>query len=137
MVFSVAALGVLNTMLMSVFERTRELGLMAALGLNPAQVMRLILTESILLAGIAVVLGGILGGALDWMLVVYGLDMSGGSSEGFSMQGMQFDPVIKGVVRPMGVVVTLACVFIVSVLAALWPAFRAARLRPVEAMRQV
>ncbi|MFT5684420.1 MAG: putative ABC transport system permease protein, partial [Myxococcota bacterium] len=77
-VFSVAALGVLNTMLMSVFERTRELGLMAALGLNPAQVMRLILTESILLAAIAVALGGVLGGVLDGLLVVYGIDMSGG-----------------------------------------------------------
>ncbi|MFT5682773.1 MAG: ABC-type lipoprotein release transport system permease subunit, partial [Myxococcota bacterium] len=62
---------------------------------------------------------------------------SGGGGEGFSMQGMQFDPVIKGVVRPIGVVATLACVFVVSVLAAFWPALRAARLRPVEAMRQV
>jgi putative ABC transport system permease protein len=136
-VFSVAALGVLNTMLMSVFERTRELGLMAALGLNPAQVMRLILTESVLLAAIAVVLGGLLGAVLDGLLVVYGLDMSGSGGEGFSMQGMQFDPVIKGVVRPVGVIATLACVFIVSILAAFWPALRAARLRPVEAMRQV
>lgn len=136
-VFSVAALGVLNTMLMSVFERTRELGLMAALGLNPGQVMRLILTESILLAAIAVALGGVLGGVLDGLLVVYGIDMSGGGGEGFSMQGMQFDPVIKGVVRPVGVLATLGCVFIVSVLAAFWPALRAARLRPVEAMRQV
>ena len=135
-VFSVASLGVLNTMLMSVMERTRELGLMQALGLSPQQVMRLVLIESVLLGVISCLLGALLGGVLDALLVVYGFDMSGGSGSAMDIQGATLDPVVHGVVRPEGVAVTLLCVFGVSVLAALWPAIRAARLRPIEAMRQ-
>ncbi|MFT4978155.1 MAG: putative ABC transport system permease protein [Myxococcota bacterium] len=136
-VFGVAALGVLNTMLMSVFERTRELGLMQALGLQPRHVMGLVLRESLLLGLLSCAIGGAIGGVLDTLLVVYGFDMSGGTGTGFDYQGASISPVIYGVVRPEGIVLTLGSVFIVSMLAAVWPALRAARLRPVDAMRQL
>lgn len=135
-VFSVASLGVLNTMLMSVMERTRELGLMQALGLSPGQVTRLVLIESILLGLLSCVLGGVLGGVLDGLMVVYGVDLSGGTGASMDIQGTTLEPVVYGVVRPEGVVATLVCVFAVSILASIWPAMRAARLRPVDAMRQ-
>ena len=135
-VFSVAALGVLNTMLMSVFERTRELGLLKSLGVTPGQVVQLVMIESFLLALLACALGGLLGGVLDWYIVVHGLDMSSGG-EGINYAGVTLDPVIHGEVRPGGIVLTLVSVVVVSVLAAIWPAYRAARLHPVEAMRQV
>lgn len=136
-VFGVAALGVLNTMLMSVFERTRELGLMQALGLQPRQVMGLVLRESLLLGVLSCALGGLLGGVLDYLFVVYGFDISGGSGSGLDYQGASLSPVIHGVVEPKKVALTLASVFLVSVFAAVWPALRAARLRPVDAMRQL
>lgn len=134
-VFSVAAFGVLNTMMMSVFERTRELGVLKAIGLRPGRLVVMIVLESVFLAGLAVALGLVLGGVLDALLVVYGLDLGGQMEDGFTFQGVTIDPVIHGVVRPAGIVWTALAVFVVSVLASLWPAWRAARLDPVHAIR--
>lgn len=135
-VFTVTALGVLNTMLMSVFERTRELGVLRALGLSRSRLMGLVVVESLLLAGVSCVGGLILGGALDAWLVVRGIDFSAGG-EGISFGGITFDPVIRGKVEPEGILLTLACVVLVSLIASIWPALRAAHLEPVEAMRQL
>jgi len=134
-IFVVAAFGVFNTMLMSVFERTRELGVLKALGLRPRSLVGLVVIESAFLATLACAAGLVLGALLDWYLVVYGLDFSGAGEEGITFSGMAFDPVFKGLVRLDGILVTLAAVFAVSILASLWPAFRAARLLPVEAIR--
>ncbi len=134
-VFTVASLGVLNTMLMSVFERTRELGVLRALGLARSRLMGLVIVESVLLATISSAGGLVLGGLLDLYLVTTGINMAG-NSDGVSFGGVTFDPIIKGDVQPGGIVLTLACVFVVSLLASIWPALRAANLEPVDAMRQ-
>lgn len=135
-VLSVAALGVLNTMLMSVFERIREFGVLRALGLGPGRLMSLVVLESLLLAGVASLMGLIMGGGLDLLLVEYGLDFSVDGGKGLTYAGITLDPVIHGVIRPQGIIITVASVFIVTLLAALWPALRASRLEPVEAMRE-
>lgn len=134
-VFGAAAFGVLNTMMMSVFERTRELGVLKAIGLRPASVVSLILWESVSLAALSLALGLGLGGLLDAYLVVYGFDMSGSAEEGFSFSGVMIDPVIHGEVRALGIVSVVVATVVVSVLASLWPAVRASRLDPVAAMR--
>jgi len=134
-VFAVAGLGILNTMLMSVFERTRELGVMKALGTRPGKVVALVLWESVLLAGLSVAGGLVLGGGLDAFLVVHGLSLTSTSGDRLSTGGVLFDPMIMGVVRADRIVFTVISLVVVSILAALWPAMRAARLRPVDAMR--
>lgn len=134
-IFAVASLGVLNTMLMAVFERTRELGLLKALGLTPFKITAMIVWEAIFLSLMASVLGGALGGLLDWYLVTTGLDFSV-NGEGFEQMGVAFDPIIKGQVKPKSIAIVLVMVFAISVLAALWPAARGALLRPVDAMRK-
>ncbi|MEQ1503253.1 MAG: ABC transporter permease [Myxococcota bacterium] len=134
-VFSVAALGVLNTMMMSVFERTQELGVLRALGLRPGRLVVLILVESVFLASLACAIGLTLGGLLDLYLVVHGVDFSAAISS-FDFGGFSLDPVVHGAVHPDGIVVVTVAVFVVSILASVWPAVRAARLRPVEAIRQ-
>lgn len=136
-VFSVAGLGVLNTMLMAVFERTRELGVLRALGLTPGQLLRLVLIESVLLTAVAGIFGLLLGGVLDYWVITEGLDFSTGDGKGLVYQGITLDPRIKGQFNLDGVVLTVAVMFSISVLAAVWPAVRAARLRPVDAMRHV
>jgi ABC-type lipoprotein release transport system permease subunit len=134
-VFTAAAFGVLNTMMMSVYERTRELGVLKALGLKPLRIVALIVVESALLAAVAAFLGLVLGGLLDLYLVVYGFDLSASVEEGFSFSGVMLDPVIRGSVRPVTIVYVILAVFVVSIGASLWPAVRASRLQPVEAMR--
>ena len=134
-VFGAAAFGVLNTMMMSVFERTRELGVLRALGIRPGRLVWLILIESFFLAGLSAVIGLMIGGVLDWYIVVHGLDFSSAGEDGFSFSGIVLDPIIYGVVRPISIAYIVVAVFVVSVLSSLWPALRAARLRPVEAIR--
>lgn len=135
-VLSVAALGVLNTMLMSVFERMREFGVLRALGLAPRQLVVLVVLESMLLATVATGMGLLMGGVLDYLLVTYGIDFSVDGGKGISMAGMTLDPVIKGLVRPQGIIITVVSVYLVTLVAAIWPAVRAARLEPVQAMRE-
>ncbi len=131
-VFFLAGFGVLNTMLMSVFERTRELGVMMALGTRPRDVVRLILMEGFLLSVMGVILGGILGGGLTYWLVTEGIDLGYGD---FEMSGVVFPNRLKGVFHPNQATSVFASMMVISVLAALWPAWRASKLEPVDAMR--
>jgi ABC-type lipoprotein release transport system permease subunit len=135
-VFGAAAFGVLNTMTMSVFERTRELGVLLAIGLRPYQMVAMIVLESVGLAAVAAAIGLALGGSLDLYLVRHGLDFTDaiGGKE-LSVAGVLLDPVIHGAVEPRSLVVIVGAVFVVAIGASLWPAFRAARLQPVDAMR--
>ena len=134
-IFSVAGLAILNTNLMTVFERTRELGVLRAIGMTRARMMALVILESVLLSAVAVVLGLALGGFLDWLLVTYGFPYEV-DGKGLSWQGVTFPTRFYGSVRPYPFVVTTVFVFFVAVAASVWPAARAALLRPVEAMRE-
>lgn len=135
LVFSVAVFGVLNTMLMSVFERTRELGVLKALGLRPRHIVAMVIYESVFLAGVSVALGLVVGGVLDALLVVYGLDLGAQMEGGMTFNGVVIDPHVYGEVRPEGVILTAVAVFLVSIVASLWPAWRAARLDPIKSLR--
>jgi ABC-type lipoprotein release transport system permease subunit len=134
--FSVAGLGVLGTMLMSVFERTRELGVMRSLGMTRLRMMAMILLESVLLCAVASVLGLVFGGFLDWLLIEYGFPYATADGEGVSFMGVTFPPRFYGILRVEPIVITVVFMHVVAFLAALWPALRVARLRPVEAMRE-
>lgn len=134
-VFAVAAFGVLNTMLMSVFERIRELGVMRALGLGPGQIVRLVVAESVFLTVAGGLVGVVLGLGLDWLLVRYGIDLTG-FTKGFSMVGITYEPVLRGEIQPGRIVDVLVGLFVVALAASFWPALRAARLNPVQAMRE-
>ena len=128
-----AAFGVLNTMLMAVFERTHELGVLASLGLRPRQLLGMVVTES---AGLAVVgLGAGFGlGALGMAyLSHHGIDLSR-FTEGVTVAGVLFDPVLRGAWNWRGTARVALALALITVLAGLVPAVRAARLRPVEAL---
>ncbi len=133
-VFAVASFGVLNTMMMSVFERTRELGVLKAIWLRPTQMVSMVLWESLFLALLSGGIGLGFGAFLDYLVVVYGFDMSAGG-EGFEMMGVKLDPVIYGEVTPFSVWAPIVALIGVSVAASVYPAWRAARLQPVEAIR--
>jgi ABC-type lipoprotein release transport system permease subunit len=135
-VMGVAALGILNTMLMSVLERTRELGVLRAVGLTRAKMMGLVVIESVQLAVVATIAGLGLGGVLDWLLVEYGINYATGDGQGMTWSGIVFDPRIKGSVQLDPIITIVVMLFFVTVVASLWPAWRAARLKPVDAMRE-
>ena len=116
----VGALGVFNTLTMSVIERTQEIGMLRAVGMTRRQVVQMILAE----AGILGIFGGILGLATGYILarvLFTGMTVMSGYSLTFVM------PVD-------GFAVTLLAALIVSQLAALFPARRAARIKILEAV---
>ena len=132
-VLILAALVVLNTMLMSIYERTRELGVMLAVGVRPRTVSALVIVEALYLATIAAVIGVMIGLSLDYLLITYGLDFSV-NGEGLSYGGVRLSPRLYGVFEPRAIFISVIALYVVTTLAALWPAWRAARLEPVDAI---
>jgi ABC-type antimicrobial peptide transport system permease subunit len=127
------AVVLLNAMLMSVFERIKEFGVLKALGISPGAVLKLIYVESMLQVALAVGIGVVLVAPTLWYLSTEGINM--GSLAGTDMMGMVFMGTWYAVVSPLVFAQPiLMTVFVVS-LAVLYPAAKAARIRPVEAMR--
>jgi putative ABC transport system permease protein len=132
-VLAVVAIGVMNTLMMSVMERTRELGIMMALGTRPRAIVTLVLYESLVLALVGILAGLALGLPVVQYLGVRGLDLSRYAS------GLQSIPGLTGIIYPVFIPANLVRPALVllglSVLAALYPAWRAARLQPADAIR--
>jgi ABC-type lipoprotein release transport system permease subunit len=132
-VYLAIAILILNAMLMAVFERIRELGVLKALGFSPTALLGLVLLESAIQTLLAIVVGLALGIPGILYLSRVGIDL--GMLAGTSIMGIAMDPIWRAAVNP-GVFVTpvLMLTFIV-LLAVIYPAGKAAMLRPVEAMR--
>lgn len=134
-VFAVVALGVANTMLMSVLERTREFGLQLALGTQPAQVVRTVLYESLLLALLGLALGVAIGAAIVAYYDRVGFDLTAYSA------AMKSVPGLTGVIHPKIAVsaiwLPILALLATSLVAALYPAWRAVRLDAIKALRHV
>ncbi len=133
-IMAIAGMTVMNTMLMAVFERIREFGVLKSIGMRPRQVFGLIVIEALLLGVLAAIFGGAVGLGLEHYLVVHGLDLSGVTG-GFSMQGTFINPVWKAVFSLQGVLIPMVMVSVVCLLVSFYPAIKAGRLKPVEAMR--
>jgi len=133
-IFALAAMTVMNTMLMAVFERTREFGVLKAIGMKPGQVFWLIVFETLALAVIAVLIGGAGGLALNHWAVVTGIDLSRWTG-GFTYQGTFINPVWHAAHSVKVIAVPMIMVQVVCLLVSIFPAARAGRLKPVSAMR--
>ncbi len=132
----VVAFGILNTVLMSVLERTREFGVVLALGLAPSALFRLIYLESLLLAGVGLVVG--LGIAIPLVLwfVAHPIELAG-TQMGGAIELLGFEPVLTWKLKPLNPIGSTLTIFGVAALAALYPAYKASRSRPVDALRSL
>ena len=131
-IYLVVIILLVNATLMAVFERIRELGVLKAIGVGPGHIMGLVLLEGGLQAAMAVVIGLALSVPGLLYLTRYGLDLSG--LGGTSFAGIAFDPVWRGVVTPTTIVAPVITLLFMVGVAVLYPALKAARLKPVEAM---
>jgi putative ABC transport system permease protein len=126
------AFSVLNTQTMSVLERTREFGIVMALGLRPGRLGRLVLLESAFMGAMGGVAGIVLGG-----LVTLYFSTNGLTYPGLEEMAAQFN--LPGRMHPAVTVPSLVLgplvVFLFTLLASIYPALRLNALRPVEAMR--
>jgi len=123
----VASIGIMNTMLTSVMERTREIGIMKAIGADNKDVMLIFIIEGMLVS--------IVGGVIGLLLGVFGsqgitsLLSSGGMMGGGG--GMSFSPIIS----ISSIILAIGVSLIVGIFSSLYPAWKAARMSPIEAVR--
>lgn len=132
-VILIATLGIVNTMLMSVFERVREIGTLMALGMTPGEIRVLFLLESAILGAAGGLMGIGIGGALLKYFSVVGITITQASQFVNAPIGTTFYAEFSW--GMLGMFFVLAQV--VAVLAALYPAYIASKQEPVQALRHV
>jgi len=133
--FLLAVMGIMNTMLMAVFERTRELGMLMSVGMRPVQVVGLVLAEATGLAVVSLVLGAALGAPLLWYLQAHGLEVGGAANE-IAVAGVPVGHLWYGRQDFSAYSQAALGLAITAVVSALYPALRAAHYRPTEALRK-
>lgn len=131
------AAGIMNTMLMSVLERTKEFGVLLAIGMSPIKLVYLVLWESIWLGLLGLMLGIMI--CIPWYYYMdrVGIDFSQLMGENASVAGVAIDPVIHLKLYPETVTTILVGVFLFTLLASLYPAIRAGRTLPLEALKEL
>ncbi len=133
--FVVISVGILNTVMMSVFERVREFGVMMALGVKPRQVVRLVVQEAAVLALMGIALGALLGSVSTIAFAYTGINLSRYAA-GASALGIT-TTVIHPELTTRNLIFSDLSVLAVVLLVALYPAAKAASLKPVEAIRHI
>ena len=135
-VVAMACIGILNLMMMAVFERTREMGVLAALGMKDRQVMGLFLLEGAMIGAV----GAALGCTLGWLAMLAfnlsgGYDMSSFTSAGeiYALMGDAFYATID----PVSIVQMGLLLVVMAVLASLIPAWQASRKEPAESLHHI
>jgi ABC-type lipoprotein release transport system permease subunit len=134
-VILIASIGILNLMMMATFERTREMGVLAAMGLKNGQIMALFLLEGALIGIVGAVVGCILGSLLVAWIGQVGIDYSSASGMGemTALMGDRLYPKVT-VTSVIGRGVVVA---VIATLASLYPAWQASRKEPAEALHYV
>ncbi len=125
--------GIVNTMLMSVLERIKELGMLMAVGMNKKRVFSMIMLETVFLS----LVGAAAGLVITWLLILYtgktGLDMSALYGEGFEVMGFSAKIFPK---LEFGSIVEISVMIILTgILASIYPARKAMKMNPAEALR--
>jgi ABC-type lipoprotein release transport system permease subunit len=134
-IIMIAGVGILNLLLMAIYERTREIGLMGALGLKPRQIAALFILEGGMIGLVGAVAGAAVGMTLNGVLGQVGLDYSGFADT------TDYMALISGRVYPSlglaGLPPRALTVLIISLLAAAIPAIEASRREPAQALHHV
>jgi len=132
-IYIAVAFGIANTMIMSVFERVRELGILKAVGTRPAQLFGLIIIESIFLAILGMVIGAIASGITLGLWARSGLDLSMFAT---GMEALGLGTVLYPVLTFENILGAVVMAVLITIISAIYPALRASRLLVVEALRR-
>jgi ABC-type lipoprotein release transport system permease subunit len=129
-ILAITATVVINTLIMAVYERTREIGILSAIGMRSRSIMGVFFIESAIIAVGGIIIGWILGGMVVAYLTKFGFYIGNFGLTGFTTS----DTIHAYLTVAKGISMT-ALTFIVALLAAIYPAWLAARMEPVEALR--
>jgi ABC-type lipoprotein release transport system permease subunit len=128
-VLGITSTVVTNTLVMAVFERTREIGILAAIGMKGRGIMAQFLAEAALLATGGVIGGLIIGGAAVTYFTIYGIYIGD-----YGITGVLFEDRIYAHLTPENTINLAIVTYIITLIASLYPARLAARMEPVEAL---
>jgi ABC-type lipoprotein release transport system permease subunit len=131
----IVALAIVNTILMAVLARTRELGVLRALGLRRGDTATLVLLEGTLLTTVAGLVGALLGIVVSFGIFRHGLDFSAFYNGEMTAAGAIIDPVMIPLFRLDHMLQNVAWIVIIGIVASLYPAWRATRIEIAEAMK--
>lgn len=126
----IVAIGVLNTVLMSVLERTREYGVLKAIGTKPTQIFKLVLCEVAIISLASICVGALLGVLANFLLSIYGITLP----EEFTYGGVKFQTMYAEV-NARSLIIPAITVLLSALVVGLFPAIKAARIMPAKAMR--
>ncbi|MEE8319496.1 MAG: FtsX-like permease family protein [bacterium] len=131
----IVSIGVLNTVLMSVMDRKREIGILMAVGMKPGSVLRMILMETSLIAILGTIAGFILGYGIHFYFATQGLNLESFMGD-ISLAGTVIDPVYYSKMRPARILQICTVVILMTVSMGIYPAVKASKTEPVEAMEK-
>ena len=134
-IISLASLGMLNTMLMAVYERSHEFGILLAIGMKRRWLLLMVLIESFFLALVSAVAGSVIALIINNYFEKYGIDFSQAMPDGYDWAGMVFEPVMKGYLVATDLFYACLMMIVITMLASLIPSWRTVRLKPAEVMR--
>ncbi len=129
-ILAISASVIINTLIMSVYERTREIGILSAIGMRGGRIMMLFLAESSMLA-----VGGVIMGLIIGVLATLYFNINGFYIGDMGLNGMTIADTIYAKLTVDNLINLTIMTFVVTILAGLYPAVMASRMQPVEALR--
>lgn len=126
------AFGIINTMMMTILERTKELGMLMAIGMNRKRVFNMIMLETVFLT-----LVGAIAGMMSGWVIVEALGKTGihFSTWGEGFEAIGFAAIVYPVITPDFFIIITVMVIVTAIISSVWPARKALKLIPVEALR--
>ena len=134
-IVGLASLGMLNTMLMAVHERTHEFGILLSIGMSRWWLLTMVMFESLYLALVSAVVGSIAGTFLARYFEEHGIDFSASMPDGYDWGGIVFEPIMRGYLEPQHLVNSSLLMIGIALLASIIPSWRTVRLKPAEVLR--
>jgi ABC-type lipoprotein release transport system permease subunit len=132
------AAGIFNTLFVSVMERLREFGIMMAIGFSPGRLFRLVMWESLWVGLVGIALAALATAYPYYYFNVKGIDMSAMVSKGGAeISGVAVDPVMRVAIYPEHAAFIAAAAVVATLVAGLYPAWRAGRVAPVDSIKLV
>ena len=135
LLYLIIGFSIVNTVLMSVMNRSREFGVLHALGMTPRQTALVVLIEGLAMTVVSGVVGVALGILLSSVVFSGGIDMTGLIQEDMVFGGVLIDPVIYPLFSTTRIVQAVSFITLIGFVSSVYPAYRAATINVIESMK--